>query len=129
MNVGMRSSVCTLRHRGPPRRRSSASGLRSVMETQKKRRSSERSCPPTALSLPVGPNGISAHSVTKRQLIKMLHRSLSGQKAGKERRARAKNSHQPGFPQPGKKRIGAEYAIETDPLARSGPPISEKATI
>src|SRR6516162_8814709 len=36
MNVGMRSSVCTLRHRGPPRRRLSTSGLRSVMETPKK---------------------------------------------------------------------------------------------
>src|SRR5262249_3121565 len=100
------------------------------METPKKRRSSERSCPPTALSLPVGPNGISARSVTKRQLIKMLHRSPSGRKAGEERRALAKNSHQPVFPQPGKKRrIGAEYAIETDPLARSGLPISDKATI
>src|SRR5215813_8386593 len=85
--------VATQRHRVPPRRRSSTAGLRSVMETPKKRRSSERSRPPTALSLPVDPNGISARSVTKGQLIKMLHRSPSGRKAGKERRARARNSH------------------------------------
>src|SRR6266404_7781225 len=65
------------------------------METPKKRRSSERSCLPTALWLPVDPNGISARSVTKGQLIKMLHRAPSGRKAGKEaadwRRVRHRN--------------------------------------
>src|SRR5262249_2743642 len=54
------------------------------METPKKRRSSKRSCLPTALSLPVDSNGISARSVTKGQLIKMLHRSPSIRKAEKE---------------------------------------------
>src|SRR5262245_20430410 len=56
------------------------------METPKKRRSSKRSCLPTALSLPVDSNGISARSVTKVQLIKMLHRSPSLRKADKEER-------------------------------------------
>jgi hypothetical protein len=51
------------------------------------------------------------------------------ERRGKEKRARAKNSHQAVFPQPGKKRrIGAEYAIETDPLQPKRSPILEKAT-
>src|SRR5262249_4417019 len=64
-------------------------GVKRDGDAKKKRRSSKRSCPPTALSLRVDPNGISARSVTKGQLIKTLHRSPSRRKAGERRNARA----------------------------------------
>src|SRR5262249_7107089 len=58
--------VAAHRYCRPLRKRPSTCGTRSVIATPKKRRWCERSCPPTALSLPVGPNGISAHSVIQR---------------------------------------------------------------
>src|ERR1700758_4810283 len=100
------------------------------METPKKRRSSERSCPPTALSLPVDPNGISARSVTKGQLIKMLHRAPSERKAAKERCARAKNSHPTCLSSTGKE--AADWRRVRHRNRSASPeagPISEKARI
>src|SRR5262249_25945253 len=57
--------VVAHRYCRPLRKRPSTCGMRGVMATQKKRRSCERSCPPTALSLPIDPNGISALPLQK----------------------------------------------------------------
>src|SRR5262245_31264772 len=75
--------VAAHRYCRPLRKRPSTCGTRSVIATPKKRRWCERSCPPTALSLPVGPNGISA--------------PLPQPKEGgdKKRNPRARNAHPP----------------------------------
>jgi|SRR6266404_9678884 len=101
------------------------------METPKKRRSSEGSYPPTALSLPVDPErnfGTFRYERAAHQNVTPLPQRTKG--GGKKGALAQRIRIQPVFPQPGKKRrIGAEYAIETDPLRPKRSPISEKARI